>query len=53
VFTGEVLVVPRGNDGLMKHLSDLSTEILEMSWKLYDVVVVPVEELEVPRPGTD
>jgi cation diffusion facilitator family transporter len=53
VFTGEVLVVPRGDDGLMKHLSDFSTEILDMSWKLYDVVVVPVEELEVPRPGTE
>jgi cation diffusion facilitator family transporter len=51
VFTGEVLVVPRGDDGLMKHLSDLSTEILEMSWKLYDVVVVPVQELDVPTPA--
>jgi cation diffusion facilitator family transporter len=50
VFTGEVLVVPRDEDGLMKRLSDLSDEILKMSWKLYDVVVVPVEELDIPAP---
>jgi cation diffusion facilitator family transporter len=50
VFTGEVLVVPRGEDGLMKRLSDLSEEILGMSWKLYDVVVAPVEEVDVPKP---
>jgi cation diffusion facilitator family transporter len=53
VFTGEVLVVPRGEEASVKRLSELSEEILEKSWKLYDVVVVPVEELDVPKPGTD
>jgi cation diffusion facilitator family transporter len=48
VFAGEVLVVPRGEQGLMRRLSGLSEELVEMSWKLYDVVVVPVEELDVP-----
>ncbi|HEX2232834.1 MAG TPA: cation transporter [Thermoleophilaceae bacterium] len=53
VFTGEVLVVPRDGEASMQRLSRLSDDVLEMSWKLYDVVVVPVEKLEVPRPGRD
>jgi cation diffusion facilitator family transporter len=53
VFAGEVLVVPRDGDVTIERLSRLSDDVLEMSWKLYDVVVVPVEKLEVPRPGTD
>jgi cation diffusion facilitator family transporter len=53
VFMGEVLVVPRDGEASLRRLSALSDEILEMSWKLYDVVVVPVERLEVPRPGRD
>jgi cation diffusion facilitator family transporter len=50
VFTGEVLVVPRTEERLMERLAELSEELLEMSWKLYDLVVVPMKEIDVPTP---
>ncbi len=50
VFTGEVLVVPKSNEKLLENLSKLADEVLELSWKLYDVVVVPVKELDIPTP---
>jgi cation diffusion facilitator family transporter len=50
VFTGEVLVVPRSEERLMERLGELADELLGMSWKLYDLVVVPVKELDIPTP---
>jgi cation diffusion facilitator family transporter len=56
VFTGEVLVVPRASalaDGerLMERLEDLAEQLLSLEWKVYDIVVVPVAEIDIPSPG--
>jgi cation diffusion facilitator family transporter len=53
VFTGEVMVVPhpQARDGdLVGRLADLADRLLELEWKLYDIVVVPVKEIDIPRP---
>ena len=42
VFTGEVLVVPRTDDGLVERLEELAELLLSLEWKVYDIVVVPV-----------
>jgi cation diffusion facilitator family transporter len=55
VFTGEVMVVPReealsGGAGLMARLEDLAERLMALEWKVHDIVVVPVKELDVPSP---
>ena len=56
VFTGEVMVVPRASalvDGadLMRRLEQLAEHLLSLEWKVYDIVVVPVREIDIPSPG--
>jgi cation diffusion facilitator family transporter len=56
VFTGEVMVVPRPwaiDDGtdLMRRLEELSEHLLSLEWKVYDIVVVPVRQIDIPSPG--
>lgn len=56
VFTGEVLVVPRdvgalGAEDLVDRLAQLADRLLELEWKLYDIVVVPVREVDIPSPA--
>ena len=53
VFTGEVLVVPRTTDGLVKRLGELQAHLLSLEWKVYDIVVVPVSEIDIPSPGAE
>jgi divalent metal cation (Fe/Co/Zn/Cd) transporter len=56
VFTGEVMVVPRAEAladgaGLMRRLEELASQLLSLEWKVYDIVVVPVREIDIPSPG--
>jgi divalent metal cation (Fe/Co/Zn/Cd) transporter len=56
VFTGEVMVVPTeaasaDGAGLLDRLDDLSEHLLSLEWKVYDIVVVPVKEIDIPSPG--
>jgi cation diffusion facilitator family transporter len=56
VFTGEVMVVPRASAltdgaGLMRRLEELAERLLSLEWKAYDIVVVPVREIDIPSPG--
>ncbi len=56
VFTGEVMVVPRAqalSDGerLLDRLDELADHLLSLEWKVYDIVVVPVKEIDIPSPG--
>ena len=53
VFTGEVLVVPRTEDGLVERLEELGEHLLSLEWKVYDIVVVPVSEIDIPSPGAE
>jgi cation diffusion facilitator family transporter len=51
VFTGEVLVVPKTEERLVERLEKLAEHLLSLEWKVYDIVVVPVREIDVPSPG--
>jgi cation diffusion facilitator family transporter len=56
VFTGEVMVVPTeaalaDGAGLLERLDDLGDHLLSLEWKVYDIVVVPVKEIDIPSPG--
>jgi cation diffusion facilitator family transporter len=56
VFTGEVLVVPSASaradgEALIERLEDLAEHLLSLEWKVYDIVVVPVREIDIPSPG--
>jgi cation diffusion facilitator family transporter len=58
VFTGEVMVVPRaevlsGPDDLLDKLEELAEHLLSLEWKVYDIVVVPVKEIDIPSPGVE
>jgi hypothetical protein len=51
-----VMVVPRASaraDGadLMRRLEELAERLLSLEWKVYDIVVVPVREIDIPSPG--
>jgi hypothetical protein len=57
VFTGEVMVVPWKSalaDGaaLIDRLDELAERLLDLEWKVYDIVVVPVKEIDIPSPGS-
>jgi cation diffusion facilitator family transporter len=51
VFTGEVLVVPKDEEDLVEHLDDLTEHLTELDWKVHDLVVAPVTEIDVPEPN--
>jgi hypothetical protein len=50
------MVVPRASaredgEGLMERLEHLAQQLLSLEWKVYDIVVVPVREIDIPSPG--
>jgi divalent metal cation (Fe/Co/Zn/Cd) transporter len=53
VFTGEVLVVPVTEQDLLERLEELADRLLSLEWKVYDIVVVPVREIDIPIPARD
>jgi polar amino acid transport system substrate-binding protein len=53
VFTGEVLLVPATEENLLERLDDLAGHLRSLEWKLYDIVVVPVREIDIPTPDGD
>jgi cation diffusion facilitator family transporter len=53
VFTGEILVVPKTEEHLLDRLEELAEHLLSLEWKVYDIVVVPVREIDVPSGEVD
>ncbi len=53
VFTGEVLVVPGDDKRLVERCEELAERLLALDWKVYDLVVVPVKEIDIPSPGVE
>jgi cation diffusion facilitator family transporter len=53
VFTGEVLVVPKDDKRLVERCSELAERLLEVNWKVYDLVVVPVKRIDIPSPSAE
>ena len=53
VFTGEAIVVPRSELDLARRVEEVREELLDLDWKLHDIVVVPVTTLEEPPTNGD
>jgi hypothetical protein len=48
--------VPRegalGGDGeLLDKVEEMAEHLLSLEWKVYDIVVVPVKEIDIPSPS--
>ena len=48
VFFGEVYVVPRDEEGLVGRLEEARAALLALDWRVYDLTMMPVAELD-PR----
>jgi cation diffusion facilitator family transporter len=46
LFAGEIIVVPASEEGLIDHLEEATEEVRGLDWKLHDVVIVPVRDIE-------
>ena len=46
VFAGEALVVPEDEENLVERLEEAADRLLGLDWRLHDVVVVPVSEVD-------
>lgn len=49
VFYGEVFVVPRDARNLLTRIRDAERELMQIDWRLYDLVISPVPDLEEPQ----
>ena len=46
LFAGEIIVVPGREEGLIDHLEEATEQVRALDWKLHDVVIVPVSDIE-------
>ena len=46
LFAGEIIVVPVSEEGLIDHLEQATEQVRAIDWKLHDVVIVPVRDIE-------
>jgi cation diffusion facilitator family transporter len=46
VFFGEALVVPSSDSNLVERLQDAAEQMQKLDWRLHDLVVTPVKELD-------
>ena len=46
LFAGEIIVVPAREEGLIDHLEEATEQVRALDWKLHDVVIVPVSDIE-------
>lgn len=49
VFFGEVAVIPESEENLVQNIKSLFEKIQALDWKVYDIVVHPVEEFAEER----
>jgi cation diffusion facilitator family transporter len=50
VFTGQVHVVPEDDENLVDRLEEAEERLTGLDWKVHDLAVVPVTEIEIPPP---
>jgi cation diffusion facilitator family transporter len=54
VFFGEAFVVPTGDDDLVARLARANRQLLELDWRLHELVITPVPEIHRLEPaGSD
>jgi cation diffusion facilitator family transporter len=51
VFIGEAFVVPTGDDDLVARIDRANQHLLDLDWRLHELVITPVPEIVRPDPG--
>jgi hypothetical protein len=51
VFIGEAFVVPVDNEDLVGRLERANRHLLDLDWRLHELVIAPVPEIERPEPA--
>jgi cation diffusion facilitator family transporter len=51
VFTGEAFVVPVDNEDLVGRLERANRYLLDLDWRLHELVIAPVHEIDRPEPA--
>jgi cation diffusion facilitator family transporter len=51
VFVGEAFVVPVDNDDLVGRLERANRHLLDLDWRLHELVISPVPEINRPEPA--
>jgi len=49
-LTGDVFVVPRTEDNLVRHIEDASARLQKLDWRLHDLTVTPVSRIDEDAP---
>ena len=53
VFVGEAFVVPVDNEDLVNRLEWANEHLLGLDWRLHELVIAPVREIDRPEPAGD
>jgi hypothetical protein len=53
VFVGEAFVVPVDNEDLLGRLERANQHLLGLDWRLHELVIAPVPEIDRPEPAGD
>jgi len=53
VFVGEAFVVPVDNQDLVIRLERANQQLLDLDWRLHELVIAPVHEIDRPEPAGD
>jgi divalent metal cation (Fe/Co/Zn/Cd) transporter len=51
VFTGEAFVVPVDDTDLIERIEQASEHLLDLDWRLHELVITPVPEIQRPEPA--
>ncbi|HEV2892887.1 MAG TPA: cation transporter, partial [Actinomycetota bacterium] len=51
VFLGEAFVVPVDNEDLVGRIDRASQHLLDLDWRLHELVITPVPEIQRPEPA--
>jgi cation diffusion facilitator family transporter len=51
VFIGEAFVVPVDNEDLVGRVERANRHLLDLDWRLHELVIAPVSEIERPEPA--
>ena len=53
VFVGEAFVVPVDNEDLVNRLERANEHLLGLDWRMHELVIAPVREIDRPEPAGD
>ena len=51
VFAGEAFVVPVDNEDLVQRLERANRHLLDLDWRLHELVITPVRDIQRPEPA--